>query len=318
MRVHSILVSFLIATLVLLLGLSHAQARPQYFKRFIDVYPELARQARGVKCNVCHAGKSKRNRNAYGKLLKKVLKKRNVKNPGEIEEALEAVDQWKPKGLPLKNVKSLGVYMRRGQLPGAVLQRWRKMAARQAAAAKAKAAHKAADVRKALQRLVADITGKALPDFESELLSGKKLSSKALSGRIVVLHFWEYTSSAKDSHGQVGFVDFVARQWQRRGVKFYGVAVNAGLADDKTTKTARRNIRKHVRLLNPGYPVLLDDGKLIQKLGDPRAKGGHLPLFLVIDRKGHIVHYHPGIYERPVKELESAINAAGRSSVESK
>ena len=67
---------------VLLFGISskHVGARAPYFEQFKEKYseqggigyPKLIEKA---KCAVCHNGKSKKERNSYGKALSKVITK---------------------------------------------------------------------------------------------------------------------------------------------------------------------------------------------------------------------------------------------------
>eukprot|EP00913_Durusdinium_trenchii_P008903 g8369.t1 len=52
-----------------------AQARPRYLKCFVKAFPGLQPSAKKLKCSVCHPGKSKKSRNAYGQRLEKELKK---------------------------------------------------------------------------------------------------------------------------------------------------------------------------------------------------------------------------------------------------
>ena len=66
--------------------------------------------------------------------------------------------------------------------------------------------------------------------------------------------------------------------------------------------------------MNLGYPVLLDDGSVLKTFGDPRATGAKLPLFVVLDGQGNLIHYHIGSYEvdqrSGLKELQEVIQKA--------
>jgi uncharacterized protein len=88
--------SFL-AVAVLLSGASVAQARPQYLKGVVDVYPDVRTDVLKIKCNLCHPGKNRRLRNPYGKKVEKALGAKNVKNTRRIREALSTAG--KPKVL---------------------------------------------------------------------------------------------------------------------------------------------------------------------------------------------------------------------------
>ena len=40
----------------------------------------------------------------------------------------------------------------------------------------------------------------------------------------------------------------------------------------------------------------------LEQLGDPRRADSGLPLFVVLDRQGKVVHYHPGNYDVDTRE----------------
>jgi len=80
----------------LALSAGEAFAIKQFFDEFKEVYVKegspLAEAVGEAKCNVCHVGKSKKNRNAYGEALAKLLdKKEDKKNVEKIRQALETV-----------------------------------------------------------------------------------------------------------------------------------------------------------------------------------------------------------------------------------
>lgn len=74
-------------------------------------YAELVEK---VKCNVCHKGKSKKEKNAYGEALDKLLdKKEDAKNKAKIIESLDKVaDEKSPDG------PTFGELIKEHKLPG--------------------------------------------------------------------------------------------------------------------------------------------------------------------------------------------------------
>ena len=83
-----------------IISASPAFAVKQLYDEFKEVYVnngELdASAVAKAKCNLCHEGKSKKNKNAYGKLLDTLLdKKKDAKNPEKIREALTKVESEK-------------------------------------------------------------------------------------------------------------------------------------------------------------------------------------------------------------------------------
>lgn len=99
-----------------------AFAIKQFADEFKAVYVKdgtpLAAAVEEAKCNVCHAGKSKKDRNAYGNALAERLdKKEDAKNVEKIRKALEEVaalssDPSKP------DAPTFGKLIEQGMLPG--------------------------------------------------------------------------------------------------------------------------------------------------------------------------------------------------------
>jgi hypothetical protein len=84
------------------LGSKNAEAIPAFKTGFDNLYVKkdsddpkekaLAEAVNTVKCNVCHVGKSKKDKNAYGEELGKLInKKDHIKDPEAIKAALEKV-----------------------------------------------------------------------------------------------------------------------------------------------------------------------------------------------------------------------------------
>jgi len=99
-----------------------AFAIKQFADQFKDMYVKegtpLAAEVETAKCNVCHKGKSKKDRNAYGEALAKLLdKKEDKENVEKIREALTAVA--KESSDPAKaDAPTFGTLIEEGKLPG--------------------------------------------------------------------------------------------------------------------------------------------------------------------------------------------------------
>jgi hypothetical protein len=69
-----------------------AEARPLYSTQWLKMYPAAVKRnnvSGAAKCDVCHGGESKRERNIYGQAVARALGgQRNVKNPKTIDQAL--------------------------------------------------------------------------------------------------------------------------------------------------------------------------------------------------------------------------------------
>ncbi|MFM8413521.1 MAG: hypothetical protein ACKOCX_02230 [Planctomycetota bacterium] len=113
-----------------LLGLSivfGASAREAFaIKQFADEFKAayvkegtpLAAEVETAKCNVCHKGSNKKERNAYGEALAKLLdKKEDKENKEKIRQALDTVA--KESSDPAKpDAPTFGDLIAAGKLPG--------------------------------------------------------------------------------------------------------------------------------------------------------------------------------------------------------
>ena len=68
--------------------------------------------------------------------------------------------------------------------------------------------------------------------------------------------------------------------------------------------------------MNLSYPILLDDGTLLKRLGDPRPAGSKLPLFVVVGKDGKIAEYHAGQYDVKANEGLAELDAAVSQALE--
>jgi hypothetical protein len=119
------LVGFTVGTLLARLPLATAvepfkkEFDAKYVKKdgTTDAEKNFAAAAEKAKCNVCHVGKSKKNRNEYGKALGQLITKKDGKNVEKIQEAMDKVAAMKsnPKddGSP-----TFGDLIKEGKLPG--------------------------------------------------------------------------------------------------------------------------------------------------------------------------------------------------------
>lgn len=99
---------------------SEALAIKQFADEFKEMYVKdgtpLAAEVEKAKCNVCHVGKSKKDRNAYGEALAKLLdKKEDKSNKEKIRQALETVAAQPSAGA---GSPTFGDLIKEGKLPG--------------------------------------------------------------------------------------------------------------------------------------------------------------------------------------------------------
>jgi hypothetical protein len=96
-----------------------AMAVPAFKKEFDTKYVKdgtpLATAVEKVKCNVCHKGTKKTDRNAYGEALDKLLDKTaDAKDPAKIQKALDEVAKQKSNG---PTSPTFGELIQSGKLP---------------------------------------------------------------------------------------------------------------------------------------------------------------------------------------------------------
>lgn len=142
------------------------------------------------------------------------------------------------------------------------------------------------------------IVGKPAGEFELFDLAGKPLTHEILKDKVTVLHFWQYRDTPlEEPYGQVGYLDFIARKRSKDAVQVIGVSVDERAADAGQRRSVAAAARKFRDFMNIGYAIAMDDGVLLKRLGDPRAAGGKLPVFVVVGKDGNVVEYHAGLYD---------------------
>ncbi|MFN9367623.1 MAG: hypothetical protein ACK6CT_02490 [Planctomycetia bacterium] len=98
-----------------------ALAHKEFLEEFKKVYAPkddtpFAKEVETAKCNVCHAGTSKKERNAYGEALDKLLTKEDKKNPDKIRKAFDEVGAL-PSDPAMKDSPTFGKLLEEGKLP---------------------------------------------------------------------------------------------------------------------------------------------------------------------------------------------------------
>ena len=160
-----------------------------------------------------------------------------------------------------------------------------------------------------------DVLGKPLAHLMLTTDDGRPFDQESLKKKVTVLHFWAYRDKPlEEPYGQVGYIDFLCRRRREDGVAVYGVAVNPKLAKPEQRFGAVQTAKRLKKFMNLSYPLLFDAGEGMKKLGDPRVTGAKLPLVVVVDRDGRVVHYHVGFYDvdprKGIVELDDAITKA--------
>lgn len=227
----------------------------------------------------------------------------------ELREQLSYVPRRPPQAWKDTELETLKAELPKVQVPASAAPLTKLV---QAAADDLKSQRNRAGAVAALEK---QTVGGKMPAFNLPDLQGKTLDSAGLQGKVTVLHFWEYRDTPlQEPYGQIGYLDFLNRQRKDDKVRIIGVNCDPRLADKNERGRAAASARKLVAFMRVGYPVVLDDGKTLENFGDPRVAGAKLPLFVVVDAKGTVVHYRVGEYkvdrERGLVELEEVITKA--------
>lgn len=122
----SLTLRLMILVCVVLLGASRAMAFPQFMKEFVNLYAsdpdaeytDLVKKE--AKCFVCHQGKKKKNRNAYGDALHEYIGKPDRKDVEKIVAALQTVAE-QSSDPETEGAPTFGELIAEGKLPAGEL-----------------------------------------------------------------------------------------------------------------------------------------------------------------------------------------------------
>ncbi len=175
----------------------------------------------------------------------------------------------------------------------------------------------ARDRARSVEDLAAKAVGKPAPQVSLPGLDDTVITVPAQQGRVLVLHFWEYRGEPESPFGQVGYLDFLARK-RSDEVLVYGVAVDERAGESGTRRELARDVRKFSsQFMRLEYPILLDDGALLKKFGDPRSLEMPLPLWVAIAPDGKIAHFHTGLYSidpnRGLEQIDALVDELAKT-----
>jgi cytochrome c2 len=118
-----VLCGFVVGTLLARIESAFAVApfKKEFEEKYVKKDPAspaekaLAAAVAEAKCNVCHVGKSKKDRNAYGEALNALLdRKTDMKDTAKIQAALNTVAEQKSS----PDAPTFGELIKQGKLPG--------------------------------------------------------------------------------------------------------------------------------------------------------------------------------------------------------
>lgn len=159
------------------------------------------------------------------------------------------------------------------------------------------------------------LLGNASPQPDLSELTGKKFDWTSTDNKVTVLHFWEYRDTPlEEPYGQIAYLDFLFRNKTSDDVQVIGVASNQRLLQPDTRRRAIQGVKKLKSFMNLSYHIVADVDGAIDSFGDPRVTGAKLPLYVVLDKDGKVIHHHVGTYEvnrdRGLEELDNVVKKA--------
>lgn len=161
------------------------------------------------------------------------------------------------------------------------------------------------------------LVGQAAPEWKLKLTDGNTITSSDMTGKVVVLHFWQYRGEPlTEPYGQIGYLDFLNSKRKKLGVQVIGVNVDERFVDPRQSNAATRSMKSLLEFMKISYDMATDDGSVLAEFGDPRSAGAPLPLWIVIGHDGQVTHHHSGYYQiKPdegLKPLDDAVVEALR------
>lgn len=144
------------------------------------------------------------------------------------------------------------------------------------------------------------VEGELAPDFRLQAANGSWLELRELRGSLVLLNFW--ATWCAPCRREIPALDKIAREFQPRGVRVVGVAVD---------ESGWRVVRPFLSQYGVRYPVVLANRETKQKY---RAGIEILPYTLLLDRRGHVLtSFNTALEEDDFRTLlEQALKREGR------
>jgi peroxiredoxin len=129
---------------------------------------------------------------------------------------------------------------------------------------------------------------RAAPDFALQDSSGKTISLKDLSGKVVLLNFWAtWCGGCKQ---EIPWYMEFAGKYQKAGL----VVIGASMDDD-----GWKSVKPFIEEKKLNYPIVIADQSLADKY-----RLDNMPLSVLIDARGRIADSHAGVVDKDGWEKE--------------
>lgn len=133
-----------------------------------------------------------------------------------------------------------------------------------------------------------------LPDVEFQTLSGEKVTSEQLKGKVVIVDFW--ASWCEPCKKEIPHFQKMYEQWKDQGFFVVGIAVR-----DQPDKVRAFRDKHQVT-----YPITMNNQQLYESFTDEIGPIKGLPTSLIVDREGNIRqkitgYRQPDYFERRIQ-----------------
>ncbi len=140
---------------------------------------------------------------------------------------------------------------------------------------------------------------KPVPAFTLQNADNKPVTSRSLSGKVVVLNFWA-TECGGCRLELPSFIE-LDRAYRAKGVDIIGISMDVMYESLKGTTEAWSKVKPFVQTQKLVYPILMDDGHL-----ESAFDIQNMPATWLIDKSGRVAAIYVGIVSK--SSLEANIN----------
>jgi peroxiredoxin len=129
------------------------------------------------------------------------------------------------------------------------------------------------------------------PQVEVRTLEGAQQSVTFGGPRVTVVFFW--TPLTGKGRAAAQYASDLSAHFGQSGVRVIGMAEKVGGSHEQ--------VRSFVRSQGIHYPVYLDDGSAVNRIGRVAGSSGAVPAFALIDQQGRLRFYRKGFSATGVK-----------------
>ena len=122
------------------------------------------------------------------------------------------------------------------------------------------------------------------PNFQGyDVLTGEKISSKDLKGKVVIIDFW--ATWCKPCKKSLPKMDKIYKKYKSKGLVVIGISVD----ENNRNKPDKARVKNYLKNNKVSFPIMMFNKNIIKKFGKHTKKGIHnVPYTFVIGKNGKI------------------------------